>query len=181
MGVWRKCSCVFSLYTSCVFDAHVTNSIHPSVSGHPAHLCNVCLPCKSPSACEPPASLLSLDLILDSPREGALSVPPHVPRVPRYQPPPSRPRLSRRPRPLSSHSWSRLYRFRFESRTRSLLPSRLPRFQSQALRPLQSAFYRPSHLGPGSPFGLSKGCKRLTIKTHATHCWLQPHPPGSPL
>lgn len=38
-----------------------------------------------------------------------------------------------------------------------------------------------AHLGPGSPFGLSKGCKRLTIKTHATHCWLQPHPPGSPL
>lgn len=137
-------SCVFSLYTSFSFDVHVTNSIYPSVSGHPAHLSNVCLPCKSPSACEPPASLLSLDLTLDPPREGALSVPSRVPCVPQHQPPPSRPRLSRRPRPLSSHSWSRLYRSRFESHTRSLLSLRLPRFQSQALRPPQSTFYRPS-------------------------------------
>lgn len=144
-GSWRG-SCL-SWFPSCVFDAHVTtNSIYPSVSGHPAHLSNVCLPCTSPSACEPAASPLSLDLTLDPPWEGALSLPHYVPCVPRHQPPPSRPRLSRRPRPLSSHSWNRFYRFRFESRTRSLLHLRLPRFQSQAPRPLQPTFHRPSRL-----------------------------------
>lgn len=140
MGLWRG-SCLSS-YPSCVCDAHVTSSIYPSVSGHPAHLSNVYLPCTPPSACEPAASLLSLDLTLDPPHEGALSVL----CVPRHQPPPSRLRLSRRPRPLSSHSWNRFYRFRFESRTRSLPHLRLPRFQSQAQSPLQPTFHRPSRL-----------------------------------
>lgn len=38
-----------------------------------------------------------------------------------------------------------------------------------------------AHLGPSSPFGPSRGSKksRLTIKTHITHCWLQPCSPLS--
>lgn len=165
MGLWQY-SCVFSLYTSRVFGAHVTNnSIYPSVSGHPVCLSNICLSCRSPSARELPASLLSLDLTLDPPCEGTLSVPLHVPCVSHHQPLPSQPRLSRRP---SSHSSSRFCRFRFESRTRSLLlPLRLPRFQSQNMRTLQSTFNRPSRLQsywrpsrPSSPFGASRGSKR---------------------
>lgn len=157
----------FSLYTSCIFDAHVTNSIYPSVCDHPAHLSNVCLPCTSPSACEPPASLLFLDFTLDPPREGTLSVPPYVPCIPKRQPPPSRPQLSRKPRPLSSRSWNRFYRPRFESRTRSLLHLRLPRFQSQTRVPYSPHFIdHPAcnrvgaHLGPSSPFGPSRGSKK---------------------
>ncbi|XP_075851823.1 rho family-interacting cell polarization regulator 1 isoform X5 [Microcebus murinus] len=103
-----------------------------SVSDCPSsHLCNVCLPCRPPSACEPPARPLPFGLTLNPPHEGALSVSPYAPWAPLHQSP--------------------LFRPQFSRRRQSLLPLLLPpRSRTSAMCPLQSTFPRPSCLQPYS-------------------------------
>lgn len=112
----------------------------PRASGCPTpHLCNVCLPHRSPATSEPPAPL---------PCEGVLSVPPQIPCIPQHRPPLSRPRLLRKHQSLSCQSRSGLYRCPFESHPQSPLPLLLPRSRPRTLHSFHSTFCRASCLQP---------------------------------
>ncbi|KAM6177227.1 rho family-interacting cell polarization regulator 1 isoform 1-T1 [Erethizon dorsatum] len=134
-------------------------------SGCPAHLCNVCLPHRSPATSEPPAPLLSQGLILDLPCE-VLSAPPHAPCTPQHQPPLSRPQLLQRHQSLGCQSQSGLYRFPFESCPRSLLRLLLPRPPSSLEAGAEDS------IDSLSAHPLSTGCPALdaALVQHLYHC-----------
>lgn len=174
-------------------DAHVSNPICiPSASDHPpSHPCNVCLPHRSPSAHEPPVPSLSLGLTLHLLYEQNLSVPPHQPWVPQYQPPLSRrPWLPQRAWPLSSLSQSSLCPFPLEGCAQPLPSLLLSRLQPCALHPLgynpcsphgvdhPACNPTPAHPSPEGPGGPRWRQHWQTGSGDPCYiCWSQPLPP----